>query len=133
MPYYPFLNEKTGVIVDVWFHMNDTKRYVDEQGVEWKRQFTVPQFAIDSITRINPFSKADFDQRADKHCSVGDMMNLSSELSARREEKEGVDSVKQAFYDDYSKKRNGVQHAQQAREEVAKKLKRKGVDLKFRR
>ena len=134
MPYYPFLNEKTGEIIDLFFHMNDKeKRYTDENGVEWKRQFVVPLTQVDSVSKIDPHSHKDFMQRADKHCTVGQMMDLSTELSAQREAKEGVDPVKQKFYDEYSKKRHGLKHSQQAREEVQKKLKQRGVDLKFRK
>lgn len=132
MPYYPFLNEKTGEILDVFHHMNDKeKRYIDENGYEWKRQYIVPLTQVDAVSKIDPHSKKDFMQRADKHCKLGEMMDLSRELSARRAEKDGIDPVKQKFYDKYSKDRHGIKHSQQSREEVKKKLAGKGVDLKF--
>lgn len=110
MPYYLFRNEETKEVVEVFFHMNDEKKYVDDSGIEWKRIFTVPQATI--ATRINPFSQAEFVRATEnKTDTLGDLWDRSKEMSERRAEKAGgVDPVKEKFFNDYSQKRKGALH-----------------------
>lgn len=96
--------------VDVFFHMNDDKEYIDEEGVEWKRVFLGSQLSCDAS--IDPWSNSDFvNKTGGKKGTMGDLMDKSAELSAQRaKENGGVDPVKQKYYKNYSKKRGGAVH-----------------------
>lgn len=109
MPYYIYKNPDKEEYVEVFQRMNDKHTFFDIEGKEWKRVYTVPNLSKDSI-KIDPYSKRDFLKATDKSGTLGDMMELSADLSARRAEKEGEDPIKRKFFDDYSKQRNGAKH-----------------------
>lgn len=73
--------------------MNDEHAFVDKNGVSWERVFTIPSTSID--TEINAFSESDFAEKtAKKNYTVGDLWDKSAELSSKRENILGSDSVK---------------------------------------
>ena len=43
MPFYTFSNPNTGDLIDVFFHMNDKKEYIDESGLKWNREYHSPE------------------------------------------------------------------------------------------
>ena len=45
MPLYPFKHPHREDYIEEFFHMNDDKRYVDDEGVEWNRVFMVPNIS----------------------------------------------------------------------------------------
>lgn len=104
MPLYLYQHQETEEIIEVLQGMNDKHEYFDEEGKEWKRVFTVPTASID--TRIDPFSANDFvNKTGNKKGTVGNMMDLSAELSQQRSEKVGSeDPVKRKIFTDYEKK-----------------------------
>lgn len=104
MPLYLYQNPETEEIIEVLQGMNDKHEYFDTEGLEWKRVFTVPTASID--TKIDPFSARDFvNKTGTKKGTVGDMMDLSADLSRAREEKTGSeDPVKRKVFQDYEKK-----------------------------
>jgi len=106
MPLYQYRNEETGDIKEVFQKMNDKHEY-SEGGIAWKRVFTSPNAAIDSIGGDN-FSKESFLKRTNKAGTVGDMWDLSAEMAENRERK-GVDRGKGEAFDEY-KKRVGKKH-----------------------
>ena len=75
-----------------------------------------PNASIDSS--IDPFNKQQYmDATHKKKGTMGDMMDLSAELSAKRSEKVGgLDPVKEKFYDNYAKERKGAQHPERIKE-----------------
>jgi hypothetical protein len=108
MPNYLFENPKTKEVKEVFFHMNEEKRYFDEDGKEWARLFTVPAAQMD--TEINEFSGKDFAEKTkNKNYNLGDLWDKSAELSEKREKKAGKDFVKEKAAEDY-KKRTGKTH-----------------------
>lgn len=112
MPYYIFENPETEERVDVFFHMNDEKKYFDKNGLEWRRVFTPPQASIDA--KIDPNSSNAFiDKTSTKKGTYGDLQNLSKELSEKRKEKIGFDPVEKKYLDEYSKARSGRKHQSQ--------------------
>ena len=115
MPIYVYKHPNEEEYREVFQGMNDEHVY-SEEGVEWKRVFLSPNASIDNS--IDPFNKQQYiDATYNKKGTVGDMMDLSKELSAKRAEKEGgVDSVKEKFYDNYAKERRGAQHPNRAKE-----------------
>lgn len=102
MPLYQFINDETEETVDVFFHMNDEKRYFDESGKEWRRVYTSPMASID--TKIDPFSSQQFvEKTGNKKGSIGDLQDRAAELSKIRAEKAGKDPVKEKFLANYKK------------------------------
>lgn len=127
MPYYLFQHPKTKEVREIFFLMNDEKNYhgeKDESKVEWKRIFTVPQASID--VRIDPFDKTAFIRKTEaKKDTFGAMWDQSAELSKKREEKLGHDPVKEAYFDNYKKHRNGVAHSKDKRKNTLTKKRTK--------
>lgn len=111
MPLYVFHHpEDENLTKDVFFNMNDEKKYTDEDGVEWKRVFLSSQLSCEGS--IDPWDNADFiNKTGNKKGSYGDLLDQSAELSAQRaKENGGIDPVKQKYYKNYSKKRRGAIH-----------------------
>lgn len=103
MPYYLFRHPNTEEIQEIFFHMNDEKVYIDENGVQWKREFIVPQASID--TNIDPYSKRAFMDKTSKAGTFGEMFDISKELSEKRG---GIknDPIKKDFVKNWKQKRN---------------------------
>lgn len=134
MPDYLFGRvDRPNVTTTRFYHMKEAPQLgaiiTDEKGVKWKRLVTNPQAAID--TKVDPYSAADFSKATNKRGTVGELWDRSAELSAKREDKEGkgCDPIKNAFYENYSKKRKGRKHPDQVREESTRKLKSKGISI----
>lgn len=110
---YIFQHPKTEEYTEVFFGMNDEKKYTDDDGTEWKRVYTTSQLSVDA--KVDPWDNADFvNKTGNKKGTVGDMLNLSSELSEKRaKESGGVDPLKKKYYDNYSKQRGGAKHMDQ--------------------
>jgi hypothetical protein len=113
MPMYVFQHPDREEYVEAYFGMNDEKKYIDEEGTEWKRVYLSSQLSVDA--KVDPWDNADFvNKTGNKKGTVGDMLNLSSELSEQRaKESGGVDPLKQKYYDNYSKQRGGAKHVDQ--------------------
>lgn len=80
MPLYTYENPKTGETIDVLQGMNEKHTYIDENGLEWKRVFQVPNAAVDSqIDANNPV--AFIDATKNKKGTYGDLLDKSNELS----------------------------------------------------
>ncbi len=98
--------------------MNDEHSFVDEKGILWNRIYTNPQAAIS--TKVDPFSQAAFVEKSkNMKGSVGDLWRASQEASEARAEKTGKpDEVKQAYFDNYSKKTKGKKSMHEAKENL---------------
>ena len=106
MPLYIFIHPSTEEETEVVQKMSDPHVYVDEQGTEWRRKWTLPNAQIDAD--IDPFDKRAFVQKTEhKKGSVGELWDQSRELSEKRKNKLGYDPVKKEFLKNYSKKRGG--------------------------
>jgi len=103
MPYYTFSHPESGETQDLFFHMNDEKIFVDENGIKWVREFTVPQASID--TNIDPFSKRAFMDKTNKAGTFGEMFDLSKELSEKRGGPKN-DPIKKQYSNEWKTKRN---------------------------
>ena len=115
MPIYVYKHPEREEYREVFQGMNDEHVY-SEDDVEWSRVFLAPNASIDN--NIDPFNKQQYiDATYNKKGTIGDMMDLSSELSAKRAEKSGgLDPVKEKFYNNYSKERNGAEHPNRLKE-----------------
>lgn len=108
MPLYSFLNEETNETIDIFMSMNDKHEYIDENGLQWRRLFAVPYASVD--VNLDPRSKNDFVRKTEKYSTIGELIDCSKELSEKREQKDGKDEVKEKFFADYKKSRNGKEH-----------------------
>ena len=112
MPIYVYRHPEKEEYREVFQGMNDEHVY-SEDGVEWDRVFLSHNASIDSS--VDPFNKQQFmDSTYNKKGTLGDVMDYSAELSAKRAEKSGgKDPIKEKYYKEYSKERNGAEHPQQ--------------------
>ena len=103
MPIYIFQHPDTQEIREVFQGMNEPHIFSEDE-VQWKRIFTVPTASID--TKIDPFSQRQFiEKTGNKKGTVGNMMDLSAELSQKREQLNGKeDPIKRKHFSDYEKK-----------------------------
>lgn len=120
MPIYLYKNPKSGKVKEVIQRMNEDHVYFDESGLQWERVFTVPQASVDS--QINPSDAISYVEKTkNMKGSYGDLMDYSKELSEKRAEKNnGIDPLKKKAYEEYSKKRRGIKHPQEIKENAKK-------------
>lgn len=109
MPFYTYENPKTGETIDVLQSMSEKHEYFDQEGLEWKRVFQVPNASIDS--QIDPNNPVAFiEATRNKKGTYGDMIDKSAELSEKRaKDHGGKDPVKEKFFKEY-KDRVGKDH-----------------------
>ncbi len=125
MPHYNF-QHPDGRVISLYQGMNDPHIYIDEDDVEWKRLFDVPNTVIDSVFNIDPRSPQEFVRKTGlRRGKMNDLFQLSAELSEKRAAKEGKDPVKLKSWDKYESSRSkGVIHPdrkkQQLKEAVGK-------------
>lgn len=94
MPVYVFEHPKTGEKKELYQKHSDEHVFTDSKGVKWNRIFCIPYTKIDP--GINPFSEKDFAEKTkNKNYTIGDMWDLSGELSRKRESLTGRDEVKE--------------------------------------
>ncbi len=112
MPQYIYHNTETDEYRQIVQTMSEKHEYFGDDGDEtsWRRVFTVPNASIDSA--VDPFSPKQFvDKTRNKKGTLGDLLDQSSELSAKRAEiVGGSDPIKDQYYKDYSAKRKGARH-----------------------
>lgn len=112
MPLYLYKNESTGDIYEVVQTMTEDHVFFDPQtGEECKRVWTVPNASVDSFSNVNPFDlKEATEKTRGFKGTVGDLWDMSKELSVKREDKLGhEDPQKRKVFDKYKKER-GVKH-----------------------
>jgi hypothetical protein len=102
MPFYLFQNPNSGEIKEIFFKMNDIKTY-QENGTEWSRIYTVPQASIDA--NIDPYSSQAFVEKTRRAGTIGDLVDMSKEMSERRG---GIknDQIKKDHIKQWKKDRN---------------------------
>ncbi len=109
MPLYQFIHPETEEVVEVVQRMKEDHVYIDENGIEWKRVWNIPQASMD--TQVDPFSSKAFRESTDsKNMTVGDMWDKSKEMSELRAHRLGTkDPVKEKYESDARKLRKGKQ------------------------
>ncbi len=107
MPTYIFEHPETGEYKELVQKMDEPHTYIDKNGVEWRRIFTPAGIGIDG--KISPFSSKEFvEATRDKKMSLGDMWDMSAEMSQKREQKVGGrDPVLNKYEKKEVKKRKG--------------------------
>ncbi len=133
MPLYVFERvDDPAVTTDLLYSMNTAPsigKVVVVDKIQWRRVAVKPQASFD--TKADPRSVDDFLKVTNKRQSVGDMLDRSKEMAIKRREKEGVDTVQQGYFKDYSRRRRGTVHPEQKRQESAKKLAAKGIKVDY--
>ncbi len=115
MPIYVYKHPDHEEYEEVFQGMNDEHVY-EKGGVKWERVFLAPNASVDS--EIDPFNNRHFiDATANKKGTYGDILDFSKEQSEKRAaQRDGVDPVKQKYFDNYSKERKGAKHPKEIRE-----------------
>tara|TARA_X000001036_G_C20537368_1_gene748822 strand:+ start:359 stop:739 length:381 start_codon:yes stop_codon:yes gene_type:complete len=109
MPLYTFSHPRTGELKDVFFNMNDEKFFTDEDGVEWNREYSSPE--LNATGSTDAWNSKQFVEKTGKGGKLGDMLDMSADLSKERASQNGgVDPLKEKYYKKYSKERNGAIH-----------------------
>ena len=130
MPFYTYKNTNTGETIDVFQGMNDKHEYRGENKNEdcWIRVYHKPGVSIDpALSSIDPYSSRDFIEKTrDKQGTVGDLLDLSAELSEKRAGTSGQDPVKRKYFDDY-KSKTGSSHIK----DKPSKIEKNGVVVNF--
>jgi hypothetical protein len=109
MPIYVFSHPKTGEIKEVLLPVSDCIVY-SEGGVIWNREYAFNVAVKDSP--VDPWKKNDFLRKTgEMKGNVGDMIDLSAELSEKRAERSGGrDPIKSQYFKEYSAARKGKRH-----------------------
>lgn len=103
MPIYLFQHPKTQEIIEVVQRMCEPHTYSDAKGVVWDRVFTKPQAAVNTQISATD-SKSFVDKTRGKNYSLGQLWDMSAELSAKRGGVTGQDPVKAKAEQSYKKK-----------------------------
>lgn len=94
-----------------------------EDGYKLSRIWTKPNAAVDS--KWDAHNPQDFVRKtANKKGTYGDLLDKSKELSIEREEKMGVDPIKEKFYENYAKRRQGKEHPDVKKKKLKESLKK---------
>ncbi len=124
MPLY-VMESEAGEIQDMYYTMAEVPRLgqvIDIEGVKWKRVFSAPNAAINSV-QTDPHSAKDFNRQFDgKKVTVGDMWDASKEASLKRAGTSGQDHIKKTYYDNYAKERKGIRHQAERKETTDKQM-----------
>lgn len=109
MPIYIYKNPDTEEYKEIVQTMSEEHIYIDEFGLQWQRIFTIPNATF--TTKEDPFNKNQFIEKTGKmKGTVGDVLDYSAELSAKRAEASGgEDPVKKQRFKEYEK-RTGKKH-----------------------
>ena len=130
MPLYSFINKRTCEPEDIFFSYREVPKigeeWTDESGEAWIRATHLPQAATNGLKPIDPHSAKQFVAKTGAmKGTIGDMLDLSKEMSAKRAEKHGdSDPIKEKFYKQYSDKRRGTLHTSQLAERQKKAQKK---------
>ena len=95
MPLYTFTNKNKSQ--DIFYNSKDVPSIGSEiiiDGKVWIRAATIPNYAIDEIGKINIDDPKDFVRRTANHKgNLGELYDLSAQLSEERENRDGTDKI----------------------------------------
>lgn len=114
---YLYRHPETGKIIEVSQKMAEPHIYIKD-GIKYDRVFINPQVAFN--INIDPFSKNQWMDKTHRKGTVGEMQDLSAELSEKRARKCGEDPFKRKLFDDY-KKKTGKLHPEAAPKKIETK------------
>lgn len=141
MPNYLFESLDKSETTLLFYSMKEAPKVgsvVKVDGKKWRRIFTLPQAAPAGLKPIDPHSQKAFREKTGSmKGTLGDMWDLSKELSAKRAEKEGgEDPIQNKYLAEYKKKRRGTPHTaelsknqKKAQKQYDEGLKKLGIKL----
>ncbi|MBP01503.1 MAG: hypothetical protein CMM25_01640 [Rhodospirillaceae bacterium] len=120
MPLYIFKHPEKEEYKEVMFSMDEEKLY-QKDGKVWERVFSSPQ--LNTSSSIDPWDNSSFvNTTSNTKGNMGDLIDRSKEMSLKRaEQNNGVDPVKQKYFENYSKKRAGQLHPDQKKKSYESK------------
>ena len=124
MGLYLFSNPKNETeIVEVVMSIHDNHQYIKD-GVVWDRIWTKPTASVSSISKIDPFNSKSFVETTGKKSgNLGDLQDLSEELSQKLEKKMGQDPIKIAANERYKKTHHGKDSPEFRKKKLKESLK----------
>lgn len=120
MPLYIFKHPEKEEYKEVLFSMDEEKLY-EKDGKTWERVFSSPQ--LNTSSSIDPWDNSSFvNTTSNTKGNMGDLIDRSKEMSLKRaEQNNGIDPVKQKYFENYSKKRAGQLHPDQKKKSYESK------------
>ena len=111
MPQYLYKHPEKDQYIEVTQRMLEKHEFIDTDGVEWKRVFTVPQAVVSAGSEVDPFDiKSHVAKTGQMKGTMGDLFDFAREQSERRADRLGhEDPLKRKFLNDYHK-RTGSKH-----------------------
>jgi uncharacterized protein YeeX (DUF496 family) len=110
MPTYVYQHPETEEVREVLQKMTDPHEY-EVEGIKWERVWVSPNAAINDGLINADTSCEDFVRKTkDKNYNLGEMWDLSSQLSEKRKRVAGVDHVKETTKKAYTKRCKGKKH-----------------------
>ena len=91
MPLYTYRNPNTNESIDVIQRMSDEHVYVDDDGLQWERVWSIPQATMGLNNSAD--SESQFIDKT-KGWTAGEMWDYSKEMSEKRTSSRGYDHVK---------------------------------------
>jgi len=130
MPRYDYINDETGEIREVIQSMNEKHIYIDENGKEWRRVFSIPQAAIDScFANVDPYDPKSFVKKTSKGGTIGDLWDRAAELSEKRGGEKNDPIKNQYLTKGYGKSRSGAEHPSIKRKRAEEACKKVGISI----
>lgn len=106
MATYLYQHPVTKKVVEITQSTKDKHEYTDSEGVKYDRVWTIPQTSFNQ--QLDPFSSKSFvDKTRGKKLSVGDLWDMSAEMSDKRAGNSGKDEVKMSYEKKETEKRKG--------------------------
>ena len=125
MPTFIYSHPKTGEIREVIQSVHDDHTFTDENGLKWNREWTNPTYSISSLSKIDPHNPKQFTSvTGTKRGTLGDLQDLSAELSNKREKQMGRDPIKEKMYENYSKRHKNKLHPDLKKKQLKESLKK---------
>ena len=110
MPTYIFRNPETGEVKEIFQKMKALHKYKDK-GVQWERVWMSPNAAItDNLISADTTCEEFCGKTSEKNYNLGEMWDLSAQLSEKRKQARGTDHVKEKTKKAYTKKCKGKKH-----------------------
>lgn len=129
MPLYSYIDDRDNKIYDLVQGMNDTHEAFAPDGYKLRRLWAKPLMSVDN--KVDPNSSKDFIKYTSNRAgTLGDLQDLSAELSQKRKDKNaGYDPVEKKMFEDYKKTRNGREHPKAKKEKLKEVLKNSPFEL----
>ena len=94
MPFYLYQHPKTEQIIEVMQSCKDKHEFIDSEGVQWNRVWTVPNASVDNCNDGTEEGFVRYTQ--DKAGTVGDLWDATRNL-AKKKTRYGEDQVQRDF------------------------------------